>query len=263
MIRYIDIDGRTKLAIRNTISDYIPNPTFGKVAAPGAAGFDVTKGGEGMEQRAGRTVSAPDGKKMLVMPGVEAFFDPEPRLELMLELGIDRTVLWPTLASVLEERVADDPDAVVAVIHVLNQWLHEHWSFVFAGRDLLDPDHQLGRGQRRRDRRARVHRRARRQALPHPRGTGTHMEGTQVVRLGRVRPLLGTRAGTRSRRGHALGRPGYTRYTNEWEGTHQEYSAFRTNRSPAFVRAGVGEEQPRRRATRQSSATASRRGFRR
>ena len=27
--------------------------------------------------------------------------------------------------------MADDPDAVCAVIHALNQWMHEHWSFVY------------------------------------------------------------------------------------------------------------------------------------
>ena len=35
-VRYVDVEGRTKIAIRNLISDYIPNPTFEVVAAPGA-----------------------------------------------------------------------------------------------------------------------------------------------------------------------------------------------------------------------------------
>ncbi len=34
-IRYVDIDGRTKVAVLGQISDYIPNPTFDRVAAPG------------------------------------------------------------------------------------------------------------------------------------------------------------------------------------------------------------------------------------
>ena len=37
-IRYIEVDGRTKLAIRDHISQYIPNPTFARVAQPGAWG---------------------------------------------------------------------------------------------------------------------------------------------------------------------------------------------------------------------------------
>ena len=28
IIDYIDVHGRTKIVVRNTISDYIPNPTF-------------------------------------------------------------------------------------------------------------------------------------------------------------------------------------------------------------------------------------------
>lgn len=32
-IRYVEVDGRTKIATLGQISDYIPNPTFDKVAA--------------------------------------------------------------------------------------------------------------------------------------------------------------------------------------------------------------------------------------
>ena len=36
LIKYVEVDGRTKIAVNNMISDYIPNPTFEVVAAPGA-----------------------------------------------------------------------------------------------------------------------------------------------------------------------------------------------------------------------------------
>jgi predicted TIM-barrel fold metal-dependent hydrolase len=126
MVRFVDVDGRTKLAIQDRISDYIPNPTFNRVAVPGGAGYDVTKGGEGYGDL------AVGFGKMVAMPGIDAFFDPGPRHELMKEMGIDRTLLWPTLASALEERMASNPDAACAVIHAMNQWLHEHWSYVYA-----------------------------------------------------------------------------------------------------------------------------------
>ena len=128
IVRYVDIDGRTKLAIQDKISDYIPNPTFNRVAVPGGAGFDVTKGGEGFN----RPGAGAGFGKMVAMPSLDAFFDPEPRLELMKEMGIDRTLLWPTLASALEERMANDPDAVCVVIHALNEWMHEHWTYVYS-----------------------------------------------------------------------------------------------------------------------------------
>ena len=36
VIDYVDVDGRTKIRVKGQISEYIPNPTFAKVAAPGA-----------------------------------------------------------------------------------------------------------------------------------------------------------------------------------------------------------------------------------
>ena len=36
VIKYVEVNGRTKIAIKNKISEYIPNPTFNKVAPPGA-----------------------------------------------------------------------------------------------------------------------------------------------------------------------------------------------------------------------------------
>ena len=36
VIKYIQVNGRTKIAVNNKISDFIPNPTFEVVAAPGA-----------------------------------------------------------------------------------------------------------------------------------------------------------------------------------------------------------------------------------
>src|SRR3974390_1196696 len=35
-IRYVEVDGRTKIAVKGLISAYIPNPTFEVVARPGA-----------------------------------------------------------------------------------------------------------------------------------------------------------------------------------------------------------------------------------
>ena len=36
LISYVQVNGRTKIAIKGQISNFIPNPTFDKVAAPGA-----------------------------------------------------------------------------------------------------------------------------------------------------------------------------------------------------------------------------------
>ena len=49
------------------------------------------------------------------MRAIPAFREPAPRIELMDEQGIDRALMFPTLASLLEERMRDDPELIHAV----------------------------------------------------------------------------------------------------------------------------------------------------
>jgi len=131
LIKYVEVNGRTKIAVRNKISDYIPNPTFEVVAAPGAQAAYFRRGNP-----EGKTRREILGKPIRSLP---AFKEPEPRLRLMDELGIDRALMWPTLASLLEERLRDDPVATHEVIHSLNQWMYEQWSFNYEGRIFATP----------------------------------------------------------------------------------------------------------------------------
>ncbi|WP_046731356.1 amidohydrolase family protein [Streptomyces humi] len=130
-IEYVQVRGRTKIAILGQISDYIPNPTFEVVARPGA-----------MEEYF--RVGNPDGKSRREIFGepmrsVPAFREPGPRLELLDELGVQRTLMFPTLASLIEERMRHHPELIHAVIHSLNEWLHETWSFNYKDRILTTP----------------------------------------------------------------------------------------------------------------------------
>jgi len=47
--------------------------------------------------------------------------------------------MFPTLASLLEERLRDEPRALHAIIHSLNEWLHETWSFNYRDRIFTTP----------------------------------------------------------------------------------------------------------------------------
>ncbi|MCW2914486.1 MAG: amidohydrolase 2 [Actinomycetia bacterium] len=130
-IRYVEVDGRTKIATLGQISDYIPNPTFDVVAAPGAQEEYFRHGN-------------PEGKSRREIMGkpiqsIDAFREPAPRLALMDEQGIDKAMMYPTLASLVEERFRDHPEAVHAIIHALNQWLHETWTFDWKGRIFTTP----------------------------------------------------------------------------------------------------------------------------
>ena len=125
----VEVNGRTKIVFNAKISEYIPNPTFEVVARPGAQEDYYRKGNpEGKSRREifGKPIQAPP-----------AFREPAPRLELMDEQGVDRTLMFPTLASLVEERLAADPEAMHAVIHSLNEWLHETWQFNYEGLDRI------------------------------------------------------------------------------------------------------------------------------
>ena len=130
-VQYPQINGRTKIAIRGQISNYIPNPTFEVVAKPGAW-EEYFKYGN------------PDGKSKRELFGepmraIPAFFEPGPRLEKMDELGLDRTLMFPTLASLLEERLSDDPVAIHVLVHALNEWLDDVWGFNYQNRIFTTP----------------------------------------------------------------------------------------------------------------------------
>src|SRR6266508_1851642 len=130
-IQYVEINGRTKIMIRGTVSEYIPNPTFDVVARPGAQEEYFRHGN-------------PEGKSFREIFGepmrsIDAFREPGPRIELMDEQGIDRALMFPTLASLLEERMRDDPELTHAVIHSLNQWMHETWTFNYQDRIFPTP----------------------------------------------------------------------------------------------------------------------------
>ena len=135
-IEYIDIKGRTKIVVRGTISEYIPNPTFAVVAAPGAQEEYYRHGN-------------PDGKSYREIIGdpikcLPAFREPAPRLQLMDEQGIDRALMFPTLASLIEERMKDDPDLIQVIVHALNEWMYETWQFDYEGRIFATPVIAMG-----------------------------------------------------------------------------------------------------------------------
>lgn len=130
-VEYVEVRGRTKMMIKGVLSDYIPNPTFDVVARPGAQEAYFREGN-------------PDGKSYRELVGapmrsIPAFREPEPRLQLLDELGVDYTLMFPTLASLLEERMRDDPELIHAAVHALNQWIYDEWTFSYKNRIFPTP----------------------------------------------------------------------------------------------------------------------------
>ena len=130
-VRYVNVDGRTKIAVGGVISEYIPNPTFDKVARPGAQEDYYRHGNpKGLSRR--ELFGDP-------IPSPPAFREPAARLKLMNDQGLDRTLMFPTLASLLEERMKEDPELMHAAIHSFNEWLHETWPFSYQDRIFTTP----------------------------------------------------------------------------------------------------------------------------
>ena len=130
-ITYVQVNGRTKIAINGKLSEYIPNPTFEVVAPPGAQEDFYRRGN-------------PDGKSLreifgTPIPCPEWARTAEARLPHLDELGLDGALMFPTLASLIEERMRDDPDLTHAVIHSLNEWIHDEWTFDYQNRIFATP----------------------------------------------------------------------------------------------------------------------------
>jgi predicted TIM-barrel fold metal-dependent hydrolase len=109
LVKYVQEGNRTRLVVKDRIERAIPNPTFSRVAVPGGQDDDPLKR---------RSIA-----------GLDAFYDVEPRYKLMQEYGISRALMWPTLGSVIEQAMPEDPYAVAVAFHALNQWMEEHWTF--------------------------------------------------------------------------------------------------------------------------------------
>jgi predicted TIM-barrel fold metal-dependent hydrolase len=118
---YVDVGGRKKLAIGGTISEYVPNPTFEVLAAPGR--HEKWYRAENTE---GLTLRELTGKPISCPP---AYRNGADRLKLLDEQGIHAALMFPTLASAVEERMSYDHALMNAVLHSLNEWLHEQWGF--------------------------------------------------------------------------------------------------------------------------------------
>jgi predicted TIM-barrel fold metal-dependent hydrolase len=130
-IQLVQVRGRPRLAMKGKITEYIPNPTFDRVARPGSH-FEYYSG------------QNPEGKSLREMTGapidaIPAFREPSARLELLDELGVDRALMFPTIANLVEYTTADDPDLTHAAIHAINDYLYDRWTFDYEQRIFTVP----------------------------------------------------------------------------------------------------------------------------
>jgi len=130
-VQFVQVGHRTRIAILGKITEYIPNPTFERVAAPGA--YEKFFSGTNTE---GKSLRELGGRGIDSIP---AFRGPEPRIAMMDQQGVDAALVYPTLANLVEHSAAEDPELVVAMIHALNRWMLDQWGYVHENRLFMTP----------------------------------------------------------------------------------------------------------------------------
>ncbi|HEX5588593.1 MAG TPA: amidohydrolase family protein [Acidimicrobiia bacterium] len=216
-IDYVEVHGRTKIAVRGQISNYIPNPTFDRVGRPGAQEEYFKVGnpdGKSAREIIGRGIDCPD-----------AFRFAQPRVELLDSQDIDYAFIIPTLASLVEERMRDDPDLCGAAIHALNQWMAEEWPFTYQGRLYSTPvitpglvDNAIAELEYVLDHGAKV-------ILMRP-APAWGYQGPRSFALPEYDPFWARVQESGILTMIHASDTGYGRYTNEWEGARGEALAF-------------------------------------
>lgn len=124
--QYVQVDGRTKLAINGHLSEYIPNPTFDVVAAPGS--HELWYRAENWE---GKSLRELTGDVLAYQP---EFANPQARLKLLDEQGLHAQLIFPTLASVIEGHMGNNIELMAACVHSLNAWVVDEWTFNYQDR---------------------------------------------------------------------------------------------------------------------------------
>jgi predicted TIM-barrel fold metal-dependent hydrolase len=218
LFRFVEMGGRKKLVVRDRLTEFIPNPTFEVVASPGShmAFYSGTND-------EGRTLRELTGKPIRCLP---AFREPGPRVELLDEQGVHASLMFPTLASLIEERLLDDPHLTQVAIHAFNEWLHDDWTFDYEGRVFATPivnpcllDEGIAELELALDRGAKavLMRPAPVSSLRGPRSPFLPEFDPFWARVEEAGVLVALHASD----------SGYQDYLNTWEGTDGEYVAFR------------------------------------
>jgi predicted TIM-barrel fold metal-dependent hydrolase len=130
VVQWAEIGGKQRMIVDNKIFRFIPNPTFDPVARPGCLD-DYFRG-----KVAGDDIREAFGA---LEPINAAYRDPTVRMRLMDRQHLAGCFLFPTLGVGVEEALLHDPDALHAVFHAFNQWMHDDWTFNFAERIFAAP----------------------------------------------------------------------------------------------------------------------------
>jgi predicted TIM-barrel fold metal-dependent hydrolase len=110
----------------------VMNPTFSRVARPGAFHDALTSIEKGTELSF-------TGLYGELEPLRSVYRDRDERLMAMDEQGVERIMLFPTLGLTVEGYMGNEPDLMYRVMHAFNLWLDDDWGLNRDGRIFAPP----------------------------------------------------------------------------------------------------------------------------
>src|SRR6266849_4843310 len=126
--------GKRRLLIGDRLLRMIIDPTFERVAKPGALTEMLKNHGASDYATAGRDIELIRSE----------YRDRTARLAAMDSQGVERVWLFPTLGVVVEQLMNGDPAFIWASFRAFNRWLDEDWGFHYRDRLYGVPMFSLG-----------------------------------------------------------------------------------------------------------------------
>jgi predicted TIM-barrel fold metal-dependent hydrolase len=112
------------------VSRAVSNATFDPVSKPGCL-YDYFRGNtDGVD---------PLAKIRDHEPVRDEYRDPDARIRVLDEQGLEGCWMFPTLGMIYEEPLSHDPEAVCHTFRAFNRWLAEDWGFVHRDRIFAAP----------------------------------------------------------------------------------------------------------------------------
>lgn len=119
-VRVVQEGRRTQVIVGGQVSKFVPNPTFDPIVVPGC--LDSFFRGQ-----------VPDGVDPRTLMAVEPlraeYQDRDARVEVLEAQGLDKVVMFPTMACGMEQRLKHDVPALMATLSAFNRWLDDDWGF--------------------------------------------------------------------------------------------------------------------------------------
>ncbi|MCM2389644.1 amidohydrolase family protein [Streptomyces albipurpureus] len=138
-VQWAEINKRQRLVLSGKVCNFLPNPTFSKLAAPGS----LEQYFRGNNESGGSIISQ-FGALEPIRP---EYRDRDARITVMDEQRLEGAFFFPTLGVGIEQGMRHDLPASRAAFRAFNRWLNEDWGFAYKNRifaapyiTLSDPD---------------------------------------------------------------------------------------------------------------------------